>query len=90
MERHDLQKAVDDVIRADALGLGRVVGQDPVAEHGARHTLDVLERHVEATTDDRARLGAEDQVLPGPRAGDMETDDLRASVTQAPAPEKRD
>src|SRR5688572_19387896 len=58
-----LEQLVDDLVRGDALRLGREVGDDAVAKHRVGDGADVRGRHEEAAFEDRVGLGADDQVL---------------------------
>ena len=59
----------DDILDADAFGLGAVIQQDAVAQDRIGQRLDVLDRDVRAALQQRARLGAQHEELAGPRAG---------------------
>ena len=65
----EADQPIDDLVGRHALGLGVEVREDAVAHHGMRQRPDVLERHVVAPVDERARLGAEDEILRGAHAG---------------------
>src|SRR5262245_39535068 len=77
---HIGQKPVNDVERRNAFTLGFEVGHDAVPKHGRGESLDVFNRYGVASLENRARLGAENEILRGARAGtplDIVFDKLR-------------
>ena len=69
------QQLVDDRVGRDAFRLGAEVREHAVAQHRVRHRADVVEADVIAALGQRARLGAEHQVLRRAHAG-AEGDEL--------------
>ena len=63
------QKPVDDVAGGEPFALGLEVGHDAVAQHGRSQRLDIFDGDRIAALQDRARFGAEDQILRSARAG---------------------
>ena len=63
------QQLLDHRVGRDAFGGGGEVRQDAVPQHRQGQRLDVLGLDVRPAVQQRPGLGAEDQVLHGPRAG---------------------
>src|SRR5262245_36463978 len=64
-----LEEVVDEAVARHPFGLGAVGRDDAVAQDGVRDRAHVLGRHVEPSLEQRARLGAEHEVLARARAG---------------------
>src|SRR5579862_6817407 len=82
--RHVREKAPDDLVRIDVLGLGVKVQQDPVAQHGSGEGRDILVGDVVTVAREGADLGPEDDELRGAHAG-PEVDVLLDELGSAPA-----
>ena len=61
--------AADDFVGVDAFGPGVEVQHQPMPQHGHGHGSDVVKIDVEPPQQQGPRLGPQDQVLRGPRAG---------------------
>src|SRR5271157_6141272 len=66
---HGLEDLVDDLIRADSLGVGVEVGEDAMAEHGPQDGADVAGADSQPAVEDGAGLGGQNDILGGPRSG---------------------
>jgi ribosomal protein S12 methylthiotransferase len=69
LARDRLEEVLDDPLDRDSLGLGREVGEHPVAHRRMDHPLDVLRRDVEPAVQQRVCLRPQDQRLAGARPG---------------------
>ena len=58
-------EALDDLVDADAFGFGAVVEEDAMAQRRNGERLDVIDRHVRATAQERAGLASKDEELRG-------------------------
>src|SRR4051812_11029626 len=86
-DRDVAQEPLDDRVARFAGGLGVVVDDDPVAEDRTGDGPDVLDGDAGSPRERGARLGGEDQRLPGARPGapgDPLPDVGRAAVLGAP------
>ncbi len=61
--RGGLDEALDEVVDAEAVGLGAVVEEDAMAKDGPGEGVEVLESHVGAAMEEGAGLGSEDEAL---------------------------
>src|SRR6185436_20597224 len=62
------EKAADDIARGQSFTLSFEVGHDAMAQHGRSKGLNVFDGDRIAALQDRARLGAENQILGCARA----------------------
>ena len=72
---------VDDAVGGEAFGLGRVVGDHAVPQHGVGGGANVLDGHVIASLQGSAGLAGQNHELHGSRAGppaDHLLDEVRA------------
>src|SRR5437016_1416815 len=63
------EEPVDDSVGVEALGLGGEIREHAVAQDRMCDRSDILDRRLKIPAKQRATLGPEGQILPGPRAG---------------------
>ncbi len=56
-----IEHPAEDIVGAEAFGIGLVADDDPVPEHVAREALDVVRGHVVAAREEGVPLGRADE-----------------------------
>ena len=66
---HDGQQFFDDLIGADAFGVGVEVGEQAVPQHRLGHPLHIVDANIQSAIQDRMSFRAKHEILRGTRAG---------------------